>query len=106
MTDHQTERLTKDGILRTLRENQAVLDRYTARTVGLFGSFASGRQGADSDIDLLVEFERPTYDNFAGLTDELERLFGRRVEIMTPDGLDSIRIPRVAEGIRKTLAYG
>ena len=74
--------------------------------VGLFGSFAGGQQSADSDIDLLVEFARPTYDNFAGLTDELVRLFGRRVEIMTPDGLDSIRVPRVAEGIRKTFAYG
>lgn len=106
MTTHQTERLAKDGIIRTLREYRAVLDRYTARAVGLFGSFANGRQRADSDIDLLVEFERPTHDNFTGLTDELERLFGRRVEIMAPDGLDSIRVPRVAESIRKTLAHG
>lgn len=106
MTDHHPERLTKDGILHPLRENQALLDRYTARTVGPFGSFATGRQTEDRDIDLLVAFDRPTWDNFSGLTEALERLFGGRVEITTPDGLDSIRMPQVAESIRRTLVCG
>ena len=55
--------------------------------------------------DLLVEFEHPTYDGFLGLSRELERLFGRKVEILTPEGLESIRVKGIAESIRKTLAY-
>lgn len=106
MTEHHAKRLTKEDILRAMRENKVILDRFSVKKVGLFGSFATGQQSADSDIDLLVEFERPTYDNFSGLAEQLERLFGRRVEILTPDGLDSIRVPEVAEGIRKALAYG
>lgn len=106
MADQDAEPLTKEAILRALRENRALLDRFSVRSVGLFGSFATGQQGQESDIDLLVEFECPTYGNYLGLTDELERLFGRKVGILTPDGLDSIRIPQAADSIRRTLAYG
>jgi hypothetical protein len=76
------------------------------RKVALFGSYAKGTQTAQSDIDLLVEFEQPTYDNFLGLSRELEMLFGKKVEILTPDGLNSIRIKEIAADIRKALAYG
>lgn len=97
--------LTRQAILRELRQNRALLERYAVRKVALFGSYAKGRQTGKSDIDLLVEFEQPTYDNFLGLSRELERVFGRRVEILTPEGLDSIRVKSIADSIRKTLAY-
>jgi hypothetical protein len=98
--------LTRQGIFRTLRQNPGLLEKYAVRKVALFGSYAKGKQTKRSDIDLLVEFSRPTYDNFLGLTRELERLFGRNVQILTPDGLDSIRVKEIAEDIRKALAYG
>jgi hypothetical protein len=97
--------LTGHKILRLLRQNHGLLESYAVRRVALFGSYAKGRQTGKSDIDLLVEFERPTYDNFLGLARDLERLFGRKVEILTPEGLGSIRVRSVAESIRKTLAY-
>ncbi len=97
--------LSRSGILRKLRQSRRLLDRYSVRKIGLFGSFATGRQRAGSDIDFLVEFERPTYDNFIGLTRALEKIFGRKIEVLTPGGLDSIRVPAVADGIRETLAY-
>lgn len=106
MSTNAQDALTRQDIFRILRENHAVLDRFAVRRIGLFGSYAKGRQTPTSDIDLLVEFDHPSYDNFAGLQDTLERLFGRRVEIMTPDGLNSIRVARVADSIRKTLVYG
>ena len=71
----------------------------------LFGSYAKERQTGRSDIDFLVAFKQPTYDNFIGLSRELENLFGKKVEILTPEGLDSIRVRGIAESIRKTLAY-
>lgn len=36
----------------------------------------------------------------------IERLFGRKVEILTPEGLESIRVPSIAESIREALTYG
>ena len=97
--------LTRRAILRELRQNRDLLERYAVRKVALFGSYAKGRQTGKSDVDLLVEFKEPTYDNFLGLSKSLERIFGRRVEILTPEGLDSIRVKGIAESIRKTLAY-
>ena len=58
-----------------------------------------------ADLDFLVDFERPTYDNFLGLSKDLERLFGRKVDILTPPGLESIRVKSIAQSIRKALAY-
>jgi predicted nucleotidyltransferase len=105
MSRQTRNRLTRQTILRELRQNRGLLERYAVRKVALFGSYARGRQTGKSDIDLLVEFERPTYDGFLGLSRELERLFGRKVEILTPEGLESIRVKGIAESIRKTLAY-
>lgn len=97
--------LTRQAILRALRQNHDLLERHAVRKVALFGSYARGKPTGRSDIDLLVEFELPTYDNFLGLSRALERLFGRKVEILTPEGLESIRVKSIAESIRKTLAY-
>lgn len=105
MKTKQKNALTRKQILRILRQNPKLLEQYAVKRIGLFGSYAKGRQTSNSDIDLLVEFTQPTYDNFLGLSRELERLFGRKVEILTPEGLESIRIKGIAESIRKTLAY-
>lgn len=106
MTQHGRTTLSREMVLRELRENRALLERYAVKRIGLFGSYASDRARADSDLDFVVEFERPTYDNFMGLTDALETLFGRKVEILTPEALDSMRVPRIAKSIRETLVYG
>ena len=106
MARHKELALTKQRIFSILRENPLLLERYSVRKIGLFGSLAAGRQTAKSDVDLLVEFEQPTYDNFLGLSRAIENLLGRKVEIVTPDGLAGIRVKEVAESIRKALAYG
>ena len=97
--------LNRQGILRVLRRNDEVLEKHAVRRIALFGSYATGRQNRKSDLDFLVDFERPTYDNFLGLSKDLERLFGRKVDILTPQGLESIRVKSVAGSIRKTLAH-
>lgn len=101
----KTPGLTRAGILRTLRKHDEELKRFSVRRIGLFGSYARNRQRRHSDIDLLVEFEKPTYDNFYGLSVFLERLFRKKVEILTPDGVDSIRVEEVARSIRESVEY-
>jgi predicted nucleotidyltransferase len=96
---------TRQEILRALRRNDELLQKHAVRRIALFGSYATGRQNRKSDLDFLVDFERPTYDNFLGLAKDLERLFGRKVDILTPQGLESIRVKSIAESIRQTLSY-
>lgn len=97
--------LTRAAILRELRDHNDVLKKYSVRRIGLFGSYAFGTPHKGSDLDLLVEFEQPTFDNFKSLLDYLEKLFHRKVEILTPAGVDSIRVKEVAENIRNSVVY-
>lgn len=69
-------------ILRFLAENKAELDRrFGVCRIGLYGSYASGTQRADSDVDLVVELREPKFDDLAGLYNYLEQALGRRVDI-------------------------
>ena len=64
-------------------------DEHGVRRLRIFGSAARGEERPDSDVDLIVEFGRPT--GFIELL-RLERLlsdfFGRPVDLVTEPGLD------------------
>ena len=78
-----------DEILKTKRgEILALSARWGAHNVRVFGSVARGEAKADSDIDLLVKMEETrSYFDLVRLLDQLEALVGRRVDIITEDGL-------------------
>lgn len=46
-----------EAILRKLRAHQAELQAMGAEHLALFGSYATGRQAAESDIDIGVKFD-------------------------------------------------
>jgi len=98
-------RLTRQEILSILKRNRAMLLKYEVKRIGLFGSYAAGQQGKRSDIDLLVEFRRPTFDNFMALHGDLERLFRRKIDLLTPTGVEAIRAKGIIENIRKSVVY-
>lgn len=75
--------------------------RFGVNRIGLFGSFARGEQKDTSDVDILVEFEKPTFDNFMDLAFFLEDLFDRRVELVTPDSLS----PYIAPYVKKEVVW-
>ena len=97
--------LTGQEIIKVLQERSDILRKYTVKKIGLFGSYTRGEQRKHSDIDFLVEFEVPSFDNFMGLSYYLEDLFGRKVEILTPAGIESIRINQIKEEIKKSIVY-
>lgn len=98
-------RLTKTLILRTLKKHDDALKQYCVKRIGRFGSYARGDQTANSDIDFLVEFDNPTYENYYGLCVYLEGLFRRNFEVLTPDAVDSIRADEVAHNIRESVVF-
>ena len=55
--------------------------------------------------EIATSISPPTYDNFVGLQEYLEGLFDRKVDILTPAGVESIRIPQVAEDIKRSLVH-
>ena len=60
----------------------AIAARHGVRRVRVFGSFARGEAGPNSDIDLLIEAGPSTPPWFpGGLLAELEQVLGRRVDV-------------------------
>lgn len=66
------------------KEILQIAARHGAKNVRVFGSVARGEAGPESDVDFLVEFEseRSLFDRMA-LQEELERLLGRKVDVLT-----------------------
>ena len=63
--------------------------RNHIRRLAVFGSALGDDFRSDSDLDLLVEFEPGSVPGLAffGLQDELSEMFGRRVDLNTPNSL-------------------
>lgn len=98
--------LTKEKILTTLRQQQAYLAvQYGVKRIGLFGSYAKDKSTETSDVDLVIEFERPIGFKFIELTEYLEILLGKKVDVLTPTGIQGIRITHIAQDIKEHLIY-
>lgn len=98
--------LTRTKVEQLLRDDFPDLSaKYGVRKIGLFGSFVNGEPSAKSDVDIVVEFERPIGFRFIELPEDLEHLLGRRVDLLTPAGIRGIRIPRVAKDIEEKIVY-
>lgn len=105
--------LTKKEIINKLEKHKNDLKKYGVKRVGIFGSFVRGEQKRKSDIDLVVEFDASRFgknfeglfDAYAGLSTYLEDLFKRKVDILTPISIETIRIKEVAEEIKRSIVY-
>ena len=82
--------MTRDDILSTLRNAHEVREAFGVSRLALFGSFARGDEGPESDVDVLVEFARPIgLFEFVRLRRRLEGLLLRPVDLVTPAALRS-----------------
>jgi len=97
---------TKEKALSLIREYQARIEALGVKRLGLFGSFAREEQNVESDIDLLVEFDRgkKTFDNFIQLAFFLEDLLKRRVELVTPESLSPYIGPHIMNEVEYVIS--
>jgi hypothetical protein len=70
-------------------EISAVASRHGAYNIRIFGSVVRGEDGPDSDVDFLIDVGETTSSWFpAGLIIDLEKILGRRVEVVTARALN------------------
>ena len=75
---------SRDEVIAILRNAMpSIQKRWPVVRLSLFGSVARGEQTSKSDVDLLVELSAPMGWDFFDLTDEVERLLGSKVDLVT-----------------------
>ena len=80
---------------------------YGVRRLEVFGSAAKGELREGSDVDLLVQFARRDdmgpADQYFGLKEALEELFGRPVDLLTEGAVRNRYLRMAIEQERKLL---
>lgn len=92
---------SRDGILRVVAENRDLIRDFGVRSLALFGSAARDEATDVSDLDFLVEFEQKTFDNYMGLKELLEDMFGCHVDLVLRSALK----PRLREPILSSAVH-
>jgi hypothetical protein len=95
--------LDLEKLKRALREHLPQLRaRYRVKSLGLFGSYVRGEQRKRSDLDVLVDFEEaPSLFELMDMEDELARLIGTKVDLVTRKTLRG----RIGQRILQEVVY-
>jgi predicted nucleotidyltransferase len=96
---------TKTEVLSRIQQHQEQLKAFGVKHLGLFGSFVREEQDAESDVDVLVEFEaeQKTFDNFIHLSFFLEELLNRQIELVTPESLSPYIRPNIMNEVEHVI---
>jgi predicted nucleotidyltransferase len=93
---------TKEGIKEILKRFKPVLrEKFKVKEIGIFGSYVRGEESEESDVDILVEFSEPIGWEFIDLVEFLEKILGRKVDLVTVRALK----PQIKDKILKEVVY-
>ncbi len=91
-----------EHIKKILKEHkEEIREKYGVVIVGVFGSVARSEESLDSDVDILVNIEKPIGLKFFELWDYLETILKRKVDLLTMQAVN--KKPILKESIEKDL---
>jgi hypothetical protein len=92
----------RSTIIRILKSKKPYLrEQYGVERLALFGSFARGEAGENSDIDILVSLSKPLGFAFIQMADYLEAKLDRKVDLITETTLElGVSDPRRAHIVK------
>jgi len=80
--------MERDEVLSLLKSRKRRLKKFGVHSISIFGSIVRNQARRNSDVDILVNFEKPVgLFEFARLKLYLEELLGREVDLVTPEAL-------------------
>lgn len=68
-------------------EKEKLRNEFHVCQIGIFGSCARGEESEDSDVDILIELDKKTFDNYMNLKFFLEDMLERQVDLVIIDSL-------------------
>lgn len=99
----EVKMLTAEMIIKKIGEDdRGQIKKYGVKRIGLFGSYVRGEERVESDLDILVEFERgkKTFDNYMGLKFFLEDLSGCKVDLVISETIKPDLKPYILGNVR------
>lgn len=92
---------TKTELFTLLKNNAEHIRQFGVNRIGVFGSFRHDTAKSNSDIDFLVDFEpsKKTYQNIFDLYEFLGEQTGRKVEVLTKQGLSKYIGPYILKDV-------
>lgn len=96
--------MTREEVQRRLSERRVELAELGVRSLDIFGSVARGEAAADSDVDLLVAFDRAIgLFHFFRVQRRLEQILGCRVDLVMREAVKPQLRDRIfREAVRAT----
>ncbi len=79
--------LTKAKIMKLLEQHRQDLKNLGVTRIGLFGSFAKGKQHTKSDLDFLVTLQEETFDTYMDIKFLLEKIFKKKIDLVIEKNL-------------------
>jgi hypothetical protein len=93
---------TLEEVKKIIEEQKPFLrERYFVKEIGIFGSFVRGEYGGKSDIDILIDFEKPIGWEVVDLHEYLEEILKMKVDLVLKDAV--LRKPLLWESIEEDL---
>jgi len=75
--------MNREDILRFIAAHKVKFEKeFGLKRIGLFGSYARGEVREDSDIDIVVEIEKPDLFHLIGIKQTIEEALGNKVDIV------------------------
>ena len=88
---------TTDQLIQFLKDHKGYFENeFKVKKIGLFGSYARNEPTEASDIDIVVELEKPDLFYLIGIKQVVEEAFARRVDVVRfRDSMNSVLKKRI-----------
>lgn len=82
-------------------KTKPVFDKYRIKYAGVFGSFARSEEKTDSDVDIMIDYQRPfSLLDLIGLENDLKDLLHKKVDVVTENGASKYMKPRMLKDLK------
>ena len=92
-----------ESIKAIIRDNKKILsDKYFVSKIGVFGSYSRGQATSNSDIDIIVDINKPIgFFQFLEMEELLSKVLNNKVDLVSSKALK----PIIGEHIKKEVQY-
>ncbi|TRX33467.1 nucleotidyltransferase family protein [Flavobacterium sp. ZT3R18] len=94
--------LNKQDIIQKIIDNRDSIKKFGVNEIGLFGSYVRNEQTENSDIDLLIDFEKDkkTLSNFLDFCYYMDDMFKEiKVDVVSKKGLSEFIGPYILKEV-------